>query len=44
MAERSGSTITEVDGAHVIVISKPDAVTEVILKALSAVGSVAAAA
>ncbi len=44
MAERAGSTITEVDGSHVIMISQPDAVTEVILKALSAVGSVAAAA
>jgi len=44
MAERSGSTITEVDGSHVIMISQPDAVTEVILKALSAVGSVTAAA
>jgi hypothetical protein len=43
-AERSGSTITEVDGSHVIMISKPDPVTEVILNALSAVGSVAAAA
>ena len=44
MAERAGSTITEVDGSHVIMVSQPDAVTEVILKALSAVGSVAAAA
>jgi hypothetical protein len=44
MAERAGSTITEVEGSHVIMISQPDAVTEVILKALSAVGSVAAAA
>jgi pimeloyl-ACP methyl ester carboxylesterase len=44
MAERAGSTITEVDGSHVIMISQPAAVTEVILKALSAVGSVAVAA
>jgi pimeloyl-ACP methyl ester carboxylesterase len=44
MAERAGSTITELDGSHVIMISQPDAVAEVILKALSAVGSVAAAA
>ncbi len=44
MAERAGSTITEVDGSHVIMISQPDAVTEVILKALSTVGAVAAAA
>jgi pimeloyl-ACP methyl ester carboxylesterase len=44
MAERAGSTVTELDGSHVIMISQPDAVAEVILKALSAVGSVAAAA
>ncbi len=37
MAERAGATITEIDGSHVIMISQPDAVTEVILTALTAV-------
>ncbi len=37
MAERAGATITEIDGAsHVVMISQPDAVTEVILAALKA--------
>jgi pimeloyl-ACP methyl ester carboxylesterase len=39
MAERAGATITEVDGSHVIMISQPQAVTDVILEALAAVGS-----
>jgi pimeloyl-ACP methyl ester carboxylesterase len=39
MAERAGATITEIEGSHVIMISQPDAVTEVILTALAAVGS-----
>jgi pimeloyl-ACP methyl ester carboxylesterase len=39
MAERAGATITEVDGSHVIMISQPEAVTDVILEALAAVGS-----
>jgi pimeloyl-ACP methyl ester carboxylesterase len=43
MAERAGSTITEVDGSHVIMISRPDLVTGVILDALAAVGAVPAA-
>ena len=34
MAERAGATITEVEGSHVIMISKPQAVTDVILRAL----------
>ena len=34
MAERAGATITEVEGSHVIMISKPQAVTDVILSAL----------
>ena len=38
MAERAGSTITEVEGSHVIMISQPQAVADVILEALSAVG------
>jgi len=36
MAGRAGATITEVDGSHVIMISQPQAVTEVILKAVAA--------
>jgi pimeloyl-ACP methyl ester carboxylesterase len=39
MAERAGATITEVDGSHVIMISQPQAVTDVILEALAAVGA-----
>ena len=37
MAERAGATITEVEGSHVIMISQPQAVTDVILQALDAV-------
>ena len=36
-AERADATITEVDGSHVIMISQPQAVTDVILEALAAV-------
>jgi pimeloyl-ACP methyl ester carboxylesterase len=39
MAERAGATITEVEGSHVIMISQPQAVTDVILEALAAVKS-----
>jgi hypothetical protein len=39
MAKRAGATITELEGSHVIMISQPEAVTEVILQALSEVGS-----
>jgi pimeloyl-ACP methyl ester carboxylesterase len=35
MAERAGATITEVEGSHVIMISKPQLVTAVILTALA---------
>jgi hypothetical protein len=35
MAQRAGATITELEGSHVIMISQPQAVTDVILKALS---------
>ena len=35
MAERAGATITQLEGSHVIMISQPQAVTDVILKALS---------
>src|SRR5215211_8992850 len=34
MAERAGARITEVEGSHVIMISRPQVVTEVILRAL----------
>jgi pimeloyl-ACP methyl ester carboxylesterase len=42
-AQRAGAKITELEGSHVIMISQPQAVTEVILAALSAVGSAAVA-
>jgi pimeloyl-ACP methyl ester carboxylesterase len=38
MAQRAGATITEVDGSHVIMVSQPQVVTDVILEALAAVG------
>jgi pimeloyl-ACP methyl ester carboxylesterase len=38
MAERAGSTISELEGSHVIMISQPAAVTEVIMEAVAAVG------
>jgi pimeloyl-ACP methyl ester carboxylesterase len=34
MAERAGATISEVEGSHVIMISQPQAVTDVILRVL----------
>jgi pimeloyl-ACP methyl ester carboxylesterase len=37
MAERAGATITELEGSHVIMISQPQAVTDVILDAIKAV-------
>ncbi len=37
MAKRAGATITEVDGSHVIMISQPQVVTDVILSAIAAV-------
>jgi pimeloyl-ACP methyl ester carboxylesterase len=37
-AERAGAAITEVDGSHVIMISQPRAVTEVIEAAIAKVG------
>src|SRR5690242_10006659 len=39
MAERAGANITELKGSHVIMISQPQAVTDVILQALADVGS-----
>jgi pimeloyl-ACP methyl ester carboxylesterase len=38
MAERAGAKITEVEGSHVIMLSQPQAVTDVILSAVAAVG------
>jgi pimeloyl-ACP methyl ester carboxylesterase len=38
MAERAGAEITEVDGSHVIMMSQPRKVADVILKAVAAVG------
>jgi pimeloyl-ACP methyl ester carboxylesterase len=38
MAKRANADITELDGSHVIMISQPEPVTDVILKALQAVG------
>jgi pimeloyl-ACP methyl ester carboxylesterase len=37
MAQRAGATITEVEGSHVIMVSQPEAVTDVIVEALDAV-------
>ena len=36
MASRAGATITEVEGSHVIMISQPQVVTDVILRAVAA--------
>ena len=38
MAERAGATITEAEGSHVIMISQPKTVTEVVLQALRRLG------
>ena len=43
MAERAGATITELEGSHVIMVSQPQAVTDVILEAVASVGSPAGA-
>jgi pimeloyl-ACP methyl ester carboxylesterase len=42
-AQRAGATITEVQGSHVIMVSQPQAVTDVILDALATVGAAAVA-
>ena len=39
MAERAGATITEIEGSHVIMISQPETVADVILNALAATSS-----
>jgi pimeloyl-ACP methyl ester carboxylesterase len=36
MAQRAGATITEAEGSHVLFVSRPDIVAEVILQALAA--------
>src|SRR5918997_3495156 len=38
-AERAGAQITEIEGSHVIMVSQPQAVTDVILEAVAAVAS-----
>jgi pimeloyl-ACP methyl ester carboxylesterase len=38
-AQRAGAKITEIEGSHVIMISQPQAVTDVILEALAAIGT-----
>jgi hypothetical protein len=40
MAERAGATITELKGSHVIMVSQPEAVTNVIMEAVGAVAQV----
>jgi pimeloyl-ACP methyl ester carboxylesterase len=39
MAERAGATITEVDASHVVMVSQPKAVTDVIFQAIAVTGS-----
>jgi pimeloyl-ACP methyl ester carboxylesterase len=36
MARRAGADISEIEGSHVVMLSQPDAVTDVIIKALNA--------
>ena len=43
MAERAGATITEVEGSHVIMVSRPDVVADVIKAAAAAVSRPVAA-
>jgi hypothetical protein len=40
MAERAGAAITELEGSHVIMVSRPPAVTNVIMEAVGAVAQV----
>jgi pimeloyl-ACP methyl ester carboxylesterase len=44
MAERAGATITELEGSHVIMVSQPEAVADVIQTAAAAVDRTAVAA
>jgi pimeloyl-ACP methyl ester carboxylesterase len=41
MAQRAGASITEVVGSHVVMVSQPEAVTEVIVRAVEAASAVA---
>jgi pimeloyl-ACP methyl ester carboxylesterase len=43
MAQRAGAKITEVDASHVVMVSQPQVVTDVILEAIDAVSAVSAA-
>jgi hypothetical protein len=38
MAQRAGAAVTEVEGSHVIMISQPQVVADVILTAVTAFG------
>jgi pimeloyl-ACP methyl ester carboxylesterase len=42
MAQRAGATITEVEGSHVIMISQPQAVADVVMQALATLDAGAA--
>jgi hypothetical protein len=44
MAERAGATITEAEGSHVIMVSQPEIVAEVISMAAAAVAEPVAGA
>ena len=44
MAKRAGAKITDLEGSHVIMVSQPEAVANVILEAVSAVAAVPAEA
>ena len=37
MAQRAGATTTEIDGSHVIMVSRPDAVSEVVMEAIAGI-------
>jgi len=39
MARRAGADITEVESSHVVMVSEPDTVTDVILRAAEATAS-----
>ena len=39
MAQRSGADVTELDASHVVMISQPQAVADVILTAITAIGT-----
>jgi pimeloyl-ACP methyl ester carboxylesterase len=42
MAARAGSTFVEIDSSHVAMISHPDAVTDLVVRAAASVGTVPA--